>query len=150
MSSSGFLRTGSLADALFACNIRATETAKRSSATDYAPVLETTFHMLEPAPVKLVDIAKVIRSKNAGPTVLTLDLLFNDEAGFKAACASKSLTADSIAKLYSQPVAKVEVLPYPPALAIKIVMPRRIVSGNPGDSDVYGAQQHGPMLGIEL
>jgi len=100
--------------------------------------------------VKLVDIAKVIRSKNAGPTTLTLDLLFNDEAGFKAACASKALTADAIAKLYSQPHAKVEVLPYPPALAIKIVMPRRVVSGDPGDSDVYGAQQHGPMLAVEL
>jgi hypothetical protein len=100
--------------------------------------------------VKLVDIARVIRSKNAGPTVLTLDLLFNDEKGFKLAAASKSLTPDAIAKLYSQPAAKVQVLPYPPALAIKIVMPRRIVSGNPGDSDVYGAQQHGPMLGIEL
>ena len=100
--------------------------------------------------MKLVDIAKVIRSKNAGPTTLTLDLLFNDEAGFKAACASKSLTADAIAKLYSQPRDKVEVLPYPPALAIKIVMPRRIVSGDPGDSDVYGAQQHGPMLAVEL
>ena len=100
--------------------------------------------------MKLVDIAKVIRSKNAGPTVLTLDLLFNDEAGFKLACASKALTPDAIAKLYSQPRAKVEVLPYPPALAIKIVMPRRIVSGDPGDSDVYGAQQHGPMLGVDL
>ena len=100
--------------------------------------------------MKLVDIAKVIRSKNAGPTVLTLDLLFNDEKGFKFACASKSLTPEAIAELYSQPAAKVQVLPYPPALAIKIVMPRRIVSGDPGDSDVYGAQQHGPMLGIEL
>ena len=100
--------------------------------------------------VKLVDIAKVIRSKNAGPTTLTLDLLFNDEAGFKLACASKSLAPDAIAKLYSQPPAKVQVLPYPPALAIKIVMPRRIVSGDPGDSDVYGAQQHGPMLAAEL
>jgi hypothetical protein len=100
--------------------------------------------------VKLVDIARVIRSKNAGPTTLTLDLLFNDEAGFKLACASKSLTPAVIAKMYSQPVAKVEVLPYPPALAIKIVMPRRIVSGDPGDSDVYGAQQHGPMLGVVL
>jgi hypothetical protein len=29
-------------------------------------------------------------------------------------------------------------------------MPRRIVSGDPGDSDVYGAQQHGPMLAVEL
>src|SRR3954470_9396168 len=100
--------------------------------------------------LKLVDIAKVIRSKNAGPTTLTLDLLFNDEAGFKLASASKALTADAIAKLYAQPAGKFEVLPYPPALAIKIVMPRRIVSGNPGDSDVYGAQQHGPMPGIEL
>jgi hypothetical protein len=100
--------------------------------------------------VKLVDIARVIRSKNAGPTTLTLDLLFNDEAGFKLACASKALTPAVIAKMYSQPVDKVEVLPYPPALAIKIVMPRRIVSGDPGDSDVYGAQQHGPMLGVVL
>ena len=100
--------------------------------------------------MKLVDVAKVIRSKNAGPTTLTLDLLFNDEVGFKLACASKSLTPDAIAKMYSQPREKVEVLPYPPALAIKIVMPRRIVSGDPGDSDVYGAQQHGPMLKVEL
>jgi hypothetical protein len=100
--------------------------------------------------MKLVDIAKVIRSKNAGPTTLTLDLLFNDEAGYKAACASEALTPIALAKLYQQSAEKVEVLPYPPALAIKIVMPRRIVSGDPGDSDVYGAQQHGPLLGIEL
>jgi len=100
--------------------------------------------------VKLVDIAKVIRSKNAGPTTLTLDLLFNDEAGFKRACAAPSLTPAAIAALYNQPAAKIEVLPYPPALAIKVVMPRRIVSGDPGDSDVYGAQQHGPMLSLEL
>ena len=100
--------------------------------------------------MKLVDIAKVIRSKNAGPTTLTLDLLFNDEAGFKLACASPSLAPAWIAELYNQPAANVQVLPYPSALAIKVVMPRRIVSGDPGDSDVYGAQQHGPMLAIEL
>ena len=100
--------------------------------------------------MKLVDIAKVIRSKNAGPTTLTLDLLFNDEAGFELACASPSLTSAAIAEMYSQPAARVQVLPYPPALAIKVVMPRRIVSGDPGDSDVYGAQQHGPMLAVEL
>ncbi len=132
--------------ALFARVIFGPRDAPRIS--EYS-LLRHRLHGKEPA-LKLVDIAKVIRSKNAGPTVLTLDLLFNDEAGFKAACVSKALTADAIAKLYSQPAAKVQVLPYPPALAIKIVMPRRIVSGNPGDSDVYGAQQHGPMLAIEL
>ena len=61
--------------------------------------------------MKLVNIAKVIRSKNAGPTVLTLDLLFNDEKGFKLACASKALTPDAIAKLYSQPAAKLKCCP---------------------------------------
>ena len=100
--------------------------------------------------MRLTEIARVIRSKNAGPTVLTLDLLFNDEAGFKHACAADALKPDAIARLYAQPAAKIQVLVYPPALAIKIVLPRRIVSGNPGDSDVYGAQQHGPLLGIEL
>jgi hypothetical protein len=100
--------------------------------------------------MRLTDIAKVVRSKNAGPTVLTLDLLFNDEAGFRLACGSDSLKPDAIARLYAQPVEKIQVLAYPPALAIKVVLPRRIVSGDPGDSDVYGAQQHGPLLGIEL
>jgi hypothetical protein len=100
--------------------------------------------------MRLTEIARVIRSKNAGPTVLTLDLMFNDEAGFRRACESAALTPAAIGKLYAQPAAKVEVLAYPPALAIKIVMPRRIVSGDPGDSDVYGAQQHGPMLALEL
>ena len=100
--------------------------------------------------MKLVDIAKVIRSKNAGPTTLTLDLLFNDEAGFRLACASASLTPAVIAGLYSQAAASVQVLPYPSALAIKVVMPRRIISGDPGDSDVYGEQQHGPMLAVTL
>ena len=37
--------------------------------------------------MKLLDVAKVIRSKNAGPTTLTLDLLFNDVQGFKRALA---------------------------------------------------------------
>jgi len=100
--------------------------------------------------MKLTDVAKVIRSKNAGPTTLTLDLLFGDERAYETARASRALTPGAIGALYGQPADKVQVLPYPAALAIKIVMPRRIVSGEPGDSDVYGAQQHAPMLGVEL
>lgn len=136
----------------FTCNIRAAKSVKQTCGPSSARLLPSPHDAprKDPPTVKLVDIAKVIRSKNAGPTVLTLDLLFNDDAGFKLACASPALTPDAIAKLYSQPPAKVQVLPYPPALAIKIVMPRRIVSGDPGDSDVYGAQQHGPMLAVEL
>jgi len=40
--------------------------------------------------------------------------------------------------------------PYPVALAVKIVMDRPVVSGDIGDCDVYGAQQHAPLLDLEL
>jgi len=99
---------------------------------------------------KLLDTAKVIRSKNAGPTTLTLDLMFNDEAGYEAARQAKALTPAAIAALYGLEPSQVEVIVYPPAKAIKVVMDRKIVAGTPGDRDVYGAQQHGPLLALEL
>ena len=100
--------------------------------------------------MKLLDAARVIRSKNAGPTTLTVDLMFNDEAGYRRALAAPSLTPAAIAELYGLAPRQVEVIPYPPAIAMKIVMDRKLVAGDPGDRDVYGAQQHGPLLGVEI
>ncbi len=100
--------------------------------------------------MKLIDVARVIRSKNAGPTTLTLDLMFNDEKSYQRALAAASLKAAAIAPLYGLKTEQVKVIPYPAAVAIKIVMDRNVVSGDPGDRDVYGAQQHGPMLGVEI
>ena len=100
--------------------------------------------------MKLIDVAKVIRSKNAGPTTLTLDLLFSDEAGYKRALAASSLKPAAIAPLYGVKPEQVQVIAYPAAIAVKIVMDRKVVSGDPGDRDVYGAQQHGPLLGVEI
>ena len=39
---------------------------------------------------------------------------------------------------------------YAPALAWKATLPRRIASGAIGDTDIYGAQQHAPLLDIEV
>ena len=100
--------------------------------------------------MKLIDIARVIRSKNAGPTTLTVDLLFNDEAGYRRALSAAALQPAAIAPLYGLRPEQVEVVPYPPAMAIKIVMDRLKVAGDPGDRDVYGAQQHGPLLEVAV
>ncbi len=100
--------------------------------------------------MKLTEVARVIRSKNAGPTTLTLDLLFNDAEDYARACAAPALRADAIAALYRVPVRCVHVMPYPPALALKISLDRRVIAGDPGDRDVYGAQQHVLLLGLEL
>ena len=100
--------------------------------------------------MKLIDIARVIRSKNAGPTTLTVDLMFNDSEGFERALAAPSLQPGAIALLYGLEPSQVEVIAYPPAVAIKIVMDRMLVAGDPGDRDVYGAQQHAPLLEVEI
>jgi len=100
--------------------------------------------------VKLIDCARIIRSKNAGPTQLTIDLLFDTEAEFNRARQSPNFNEAGVAALYGVREDQVRIVPYPPANAIKIVLDRKVVAGTPGDRDVYGAQQHGPLLGLDL
>lgn len=100
--------------------------------------------------MKLSDIAQVIRSKNAGPRRLTLDIMFATDADYQRVVQSRALSRESVARLYRVEPAAVTVIPYPMGRAIKIVMARTIMAGDPGDFDVYGAQQHAPLLGIEL
>ena len=100
--------------------------------------------------MKLSDAARVLRSKNAGPLALTIDILFQDRDGYDLATDSSALTRAAISNLYGLPEDQVELTHVPMALAIKVTMPRPIVAGTPGDRDVYGAQQHRPLLDIEL
>ncbi len=100
--------------------------------------------------MKLSEIARVIRSKNAGPRRLTLDIMFETDADYNRVAQSPALGADNIGRLYRVAADQVTVIPYPVGRAIKIVMARSIMAGDPGDYDVYGAQQHAPLLGIEI
>lgn len=98
--------------------------------------------------MRLRDAARVIRSKNAGPTEITIDIMFDDPELYERALRSPSLGAAVIAQRYG--VQDVQVIPYPAATAIKIAMPRQTIAGTPGDTDVYGAQQHRPLLDVEI
>lgn len=100
--------------------------------------------------VMLKEIAKACKSKNAGPFELTLDIMFETEAMFEKVRASGGITPERIAALYGVSPADVLFTEYPPALAYKATIRRRIPSGAIGDTDVYGAQQHAPLLNLEL
>jgi Domain of unknown function (DUF4387) len=100
--------------------------------------------------VRLDSIAKVIRSKNAGPCLLTLDVMLPDAAAFAYVAARVAALRSQVARRYGRSENEVAVLPFEPALAVKITLPRDVVSGDVGDRDVYGAQQHAPLLDIEL
>lgn len=98
----------------------------------------------------LQDIAKVIRSKNAGPRCTTLDIMFNSDADYQKVVQSKVINSALIAKLYAMPEADVKIIEYPMSRALKIAIPRKITAGDPGDRDVYGAQQHARLFKVEI
>ena len=100
--------------------------------------------------MRLMDLARVVRSKNAGPLHLTFDIMFETEADYARGLAAEGLGAAHVAGLYSVSANAVRVIPYPAALAIKITLPRPQAAGGPRDRDVYGAQQHAPLLGVEV
>ena len=100
--------------------------------------------------MKLSDIAQVIRSKNAGPGRLRFELMFANEADYRRVAQAPTLSRESIGALYGLSADDVTVIPYPVGRAIKIVLARPVMAGDPGDRDVYGAQQHAPLLGVEI
>lgn len=101
--------------------------------------------------VRLIDAAEVIRSKNAGPYELTLDIMFKDREMFERFVASGCIDAELIAQLYRlQPEDVLCVVDYAPALAIKATIKRPVCSGDFEDRDVYGAQQHAPLMDLEV
>jgi len=99
---------------------------------------------------KLLDLAKVLRSKNAGPLYLTLDIMFDDKQLYERVIKSGKLNKKLISKLYHVDEENVSVIDYPAAYCVKITVPRRIISGDIGDTDIYGAQQHAPLLDVEI
>ena len=61
----------------------------------------------------LQDIARVIRSKNAGPRCTTLDIMFNTDEDYRRVIASGAITRELISQLYSLPVEDVNIIEYP-------------------------------------
>ena len=98
----------------------------------------------------LAELTNVLRSKNAGALLVTLDLMFEDDATYERVRDSGVLTDTLIADLYSVSQNEVSIIPYDVAKAIKITVPRLVPSGSFGDTDIYGAQQHAPLLKIEI
>jgi Domain of unknown function (DUF4387) len=96
------------------------------------------------------DIAKVCKSKNAGPFELTIDVVFEDAATFHKVKATGVLCPELFARLYDVPSESVLFTPYDAAFAFKATIPRLVPAGDFGDTDVYGCQQHAPLLDVDV
>src|SRR5262249_16923304 len=101
--------------------------------------------------IALVDLAKTIRSKNAGVDQITFDIIFRDREAYELVKRSGALTAETVSRLYAVSRERITTfVEYDPALAIKFTIRRDRPSGSPGERDVFGAQQYAPLFDLPI
>ena len=100
------------------------------------------------AGTRLRDLAAFIRSKNAGPFMLTIDIFFSGAAQCGRVLDANLLTPDSVARIYHVDASTVKVLHVPQANALKVSLPRPYPAGEIGERDVAGGQQFAPLLNL--
>jgi hypothetical protein len=97
----------------------------------------------------LAELAKTLRSKNAGVDKITFDIIFPDSATYEHVKRSQVLTRASVAALYNIPDSRIsDFVEFDPGNAIKFTIYRTVPSGSAGDPDIFGAQQYAPLLGV--
>jgi len=97
---------------------------------------------------RLMDIAKILRSKNAGPLQVTFDLIFSDQKSYKRVLDSGVVTEHTISEIYNVDESDVLITEYGVVNAIKITIPRKHISGEISDFDIYGCQKHVPLSNL--
>ncbi|HET6181978.1 MAG TPA: DUF4387 domain-containing protein [Acetobacteraceae bacterium] len=98
---------------------------------------------------RLFDLAKTIRSKNAGVDRITFDVIFPDRATYERVRHAGVLSREAVCRIFHIPPERIsDHVAFDPACAIKFTIRRTIPSGSPGDADVFGSQQYGPLLDV--
>ncbi|KAI9167898.1 hypothetical protein HJFPF1_04039 [Paramyrothecium foliicola] len=107
-------------------------------------------------PETLSDLARVLRSKNAGPYEITIDVMFNTISEYRAMEQSNLWSAETIAQILELCTEDIIWIgSFEPALAFKVTIPRiragkRSAAGGFMENDVHGSQQHNAIARIKL
>ena len=83
------------------------------------------------------DIAHKVRSKNAGPFWVTVDIFCGDTAAYDR--LRTALKTEAIAALYHQPSQSLKRFNIPDLNVIKFSFPRPVIQGHRTDRDMHGA-----------
>ncbi len=100
---------------------------------------------------RLYDIAKTIRSKNAGVDRITFDVIFERAEDYRRVRDRGVLTRETVAALYRiHPDRITDFVAFDAANAIKFTLLRERPSGSAGDGDIFGAQQYAPLMDLAV
>ena len=101
--------------------------------------------------IKLYELAKTVRSKNAGVDRITFDIIFNKKENYELVKKSKALSIKTVAALYGINESRIcDFVEFDPANAIKFTIQRERSSGGFGESDNFGCQQYPTLLDLKI
>lgn len=99
----------------------------------------------------ICELARTIRSKNAGSFMITLEVIFADREIYNKVKATGVIDRKAIADAYGLPAEKIlNFMYFDPGMGIKANIRRPYPSGGPGETDVYGCQQYAPLFSLEV
>jgi hypothetical protein len=95
-------------------------------------------------------VCRHVRSKNAGPFWVTIDLFFDGADNYRRYAASPALGPELMQRLYGADPRLVRKFPVPKLHMVKISYARTNVQGGEVERDMHCGQQYVRLLDIEL
>ena len=99
---------------------------------------------------KVCDIARFVRSKNAGPFWVTIDIFCDDDASYELIKNSPNLKLENVAALYNTVPDKMKIFYLDSLRAIKYSFERPHPSGWKYENDMHSGQQYIALSQIVL
>ena len=99
---------------------------------------------------KLREVCRHVRSKNAGPYWITVDLFFADADAFARHADSPAIAAAAVGKLLGVDGAQIKRFAIPDLNVVKLSYPRRQPQGGAVERDMHGGQQYVRLLDVEV
>lgn len=99
---------------------------------------------------RLSEVCRHVRSKNAGPYWITVDLFFKDADHYGRWAASSALQPEAVARVFGVVASHVKRFEVPQLQVVKLSFPRQVPQGGVHERDMHGGQQYVRLLDVEL
>ena len=99
---------------------------------------------------KIKELVSYVRSKNAGPFWLTMDLFFDSKDKYMTLANSPGFTRQTLSEVFDVKAENIKILYLPDLKVVKVSVPRKVIQGSPYDTDMHGGQQYVSVLDLEL
>jgi Domain of unknown function (DUF4387) len=99
---------------------------------------------------RLRDVCRYVRSKNAGPFWVTVDLFFDSADNYAQYHGDPAISIQSIAAIYGVDPVYVKRFEVKSLNMVKISYPRTTPQGGVVERDMHSGQQFVPLLELQL